>query len=162
MVLFNNINVTPQGRTDLVYRNIKLQLDDGAEERIEKYRYVLVASGLDGISVIRVLNYTVPTYAAYRCKVLACMKTFSGAIRQSLLEESVESEHMMSTEGGDYSAADLNCLNSTGRRLLGDLGYQLEPDQRWTTWTTFCRRDLPGTILDKYCEQGLHRAPSQR
>jgi hypothetical protein len=75
------------------------------------------------------------TIRGYRCSLYPCIKTLrtnvlTGKLTQEVVDESAD---VFSSAGASVcSAADLNCLdNPNQRRILTQLGYQLDDNMRW-------------------------------
>jgi hypothetical protein len=117
------------------YENLTLSLQNGTIG-VSEQRKVLVARGTPSIDIIRLLDWQTwkaPTYAAYSCEILPCVKSYTAEIRNSLLHETLQSEHILPDGGTDHDqrVADLACVDSTKQQHLRNMGYDLETNQRW-------------------------------
>lgn len=141
--------------------------------------YSLASQGWPDIRIIRMVSsiedsmYQEPKYVSYNCTIRPCVKTYSGAIRLSQLEEVVESEELIytSSRDQDYTIADLGCIDPTGRQHLLDMGYRIQPQQRWVSWPVTIYRNFTtkeieytgsceGQItenMERYCDMDAYR-----
>ena len=124
------MTLPPQNPPGKTFTNLTLDLGDGRVST-EEIRHTLVARGYPTIDIIRALDWQAPTFAAYRCEILPCVKTYSGSIVKSSIDERLESEYIMPESDGYYRVADLECIHTSQRQQLQDLGYRIQADQRW-------------------------------
>lgn len=146
--------------------NLTLDLGDGRVS-MEEIRHTLVARGYPTIDIIRALDWQVPTFAAYRCEILPCVKTYSSSIVKSLIDERLESEYIIPESDEYYRVADLKCMNTSQRQQLQDLGYHIKADQRWLPYNVTISQNetskaltfegsckyLPEDYVGRYCEE---------
>lgn len=111
------------------------------------------------IHMVSVINKYTPKYAAYRCEIWPCVKTYSATVHKSELFEKTTNEYLITTLNDDYNSyqvADLTCINSTGRDQLREMGYIIDDGQRWTSWNTSVTYNIteqhPMPIYDGTCE----------
>ncbi|KAF1844329.1 uncharacterized protein K460DRAFT_369193 [Cucurbitaria berberidis CBS 394.84] len=134
---------------------------------VEENRRSLVARGFPSIDVIRALD--TKTYVAYSCKISPCVRSYSAEIRNSLLKETQESEHMLPRNlmFGAYRVADLDCLQDDKKQQLSEMGYDLAKDPRWLPYNVSVSYNvtekrtkfrgscqfMPKDKVDKYCDK---------
>lgn len=126
------------------------------------------------VHMVGVINKYTPKYAAYRCEIWPCVKTYSATVHKSELFEKTVNEYLLTTPSGiynSYQVADLTCVNSTGRDQLREMGYTANDGQRWTAWNTSLIYNIteqnpipqyngtcynvPGEQLEKYCSEEI-------
>ena len=72
-------------------------------------------------------------YAAYSGEISPCVKSYSGTINRSVMEELVKSEHFISRNplNGNYVTADLSYVNATGRQHVQKMEHNTTANERW-------------------------------